>query len=62
MPLSVRNPQTGGVTQVTNQYGNNGWQDQGGTQILMTNDPNLNPNLYLRGTWTQLENVNPLQP
>jgi hypothetical protein len=58
----VRNPQTGGVTQVTNQYGNNGWQDQGGTQILMTNDPNLNPNLYLRGTWTQLENVNPLQP
>jgi hypothetical protein len=58
----MRNPQTGAVTQVTNQAGSNGWQEQNSNDILLTGDPNLNPNLYLRGSWTQLENVNPLKP
>jgi hypothetical protein len=58
----MRNPQTGAVSQVTNQAGNNGWQEQNSKDILLTGDPNLNPNLYLRGNWTQLENVNPLKP
>jgi hypothetical protein len=58
----MRNPQTGAVTQVTNQAGSHGWQEQNSNDILLTGDPNVNPNLYLRGNWTQLENVNPLKP
>lgn len=57
----VRNPQTGAVSTVTNKYGTNAWQENGTNNILLNNS-DINPNLYLRGTYTQLENVDPMKP
>jgi hypothetical protein len=57
----VRNPQTGAVSTVTSKYGTNAWQENGTNNILL-NRTDINPNLYLRGTYTQLENVNPMNP
>jgi hypothetical protein len=58
----VRNPQTGMVSTVTNKYGTNAWQENGTNNILLMNPNDVNPNLYLRGTYTQLENVDPMKP
>jgi hypothetical protein len=57
----VRNPQTGVVSTVTNKYGTNAYQENGTNNILI-NNTDVNPNLYLRGTYTQLENVDPMKP
>jgi len=36
---------------------------QDGTNNILLQNPNdINPNLYLRGTYTQLENVDPMRP
>jgi hypothetical protein len=58
----VRNPQTGVVSTVTNKYGTGAWQQDGTNNILLQNPNDINPNLYLRGTYTQLENVDPMKP
>lgn len=58
----VRNPQTGAVSTVTNKYGTSAWQQDGTNNILLQNPNDINPNLYLRGTYTQLENVDPMNP
>ena len=58
----VRNPQTGEVSTVTNKYGTSAWQQDGTNNILLQNPNDINPNLYLRGTYTQLENVDPMNP
>ena len=58
----VRNPQTGAVSTVTNKYGTSAWQQDGTNNILLQNPNDINPNLYLRGTYTQLENVDPMKP
>ena len=58
----VRNPQTGAVSTVTNKYGTSAWQQDGSNNILLQNPNDINPNLYLRGTYTQLENVDPMKP
>jgi len=55
----VKNPQTGQVSRVTTRGGTNGHQEQTSGDIIMSDDPNFAPNVYLRGTWTQLENVQP---
>lgn len=55
----VKNPQTGQVTRVTSRGGSNGHQEQTSGDIIMSDDPNFDPNAFLRGTWTQLENVQP---
>ncbi|MFZ0294944.1 MAG: hypothetical protein WAL52_15150 [Candidatus Sulfotelmatobacter sp.] len=57
----VRNPQTGAVSTVTNKYGTSAWQQDGTNNILLQNPNDINPNLYLRGTYTQLENVDPMK-
>jgi hypothetical protein len=57
----VRNQQTGVVSTVTNKYGTNAYQEDGTNNILL-NNTGVNPNLYLRGTYTQLENVDPMKP
>lgn len=54
----MRNPATGEVGRVSSKY-NNAWQEQNGGGTLLSN-ANFDPNTYLRGTWTQLEPVNPL--
>jgi hypothetical protein len=58
----VRNSQTGAVSTVTNKYGTSAWQQDGTNNILLQNPNDINPNLYLRGTYTQLENVDPMKP
>ena len=58
----VRNPQTGAVSTVTNKYGTRAFQQDGTNNILLQNPNDINPNLYLRGTYTQLENVDPMRP
>jgi hypothetical protein len=58
----VRNPQTGAVSTVTNKYGTSAFQQDGTNNILLQNPNDINPNLYLRGTYTQLENVDPMKP
>ena len=58
----VRNPQTGQVSTVTNKYGTSAWQEDGTNNILLQNPNDINPNLYLRGMYTQLENVDPMKP
>jgi hypothetical protein len=58
----VRNRQTGEVSTVTNKYGTSAWQQDGSNNILLQNPNDVNPNLYLRGTYTQLENVDPMKP
>jgi hypothetical protein len=58
----VRNPQTGVTSTVTNKYGTSAWQQDGSNNILLQNPNDINPNLYLRGTYTQLENVDPMKP
>jgi hypothetical protein len=57
----VRNPQTGAVSTVTNKYGTSAWQENGTNNILLQNPNDVNPNLYLRSTYTQLENVDPMK-
>jgi hypothetical protein len=58
----VRNASTGQVSQVSNKGGQYGHQDAVSGDIIMSNDPNFDPSYYVRGTWTQLENVDPLKP
>ena len=58
----VRNPTSGETSRVTNQAGTNGYQDQSSGDIVMSTNPNFDPNFYIRGTWTQLENVDPMKP
>ncbi len=55
----VKNPQTGQVTRVTTRGGYNGHQEQTSGDIIMSDNPDFDPNAFLRGTWTQLENVQP---
>jgi hypothetical protein len=50
------------VSTVTNKYGTGAWQQDGTNNILLQNPNGINPNLYLRGTYTQLENVDPMKP
>ncbi len=57
----VRNPQTGVVSTVTNKYGTSAYQQDGTNNILLQNPNDINPNLYLRGTYTQLENIDPMK-
>jgi hypothetical protein len=58
----VRNPSTGEVSRVTNQHGTNAHQDSTSGDIVVSDDPNFDPAYYIRGTWTQLENVDPMKP
>jgi hypothetical protein len=55
----VKNPKTGEVSRVTSTAGRNAHQDEVSGDIVITDDPNYDPSYYIRGTWTQLENVNP---
>jgi hypothetical protein len=55
----VKNPKTGEVMRVTNQNGTHGHQDSVSGDVVMTTDPNFDPSYYVRGSWTQLENVDP---
>ena len=58
----VKNPTTGAMSRVTTTAGTHGYQDQSSGDIVMSTDPTFDPTYYLRGSWTQLENVNPLAP
>ena len=58
----VKNPQTGQISRVTNQYGKNAHQDAVTGTIVISEDPNYDPSYYIRGQWTQLENVDPTRP
>ena len=58
----VRNPQTGEVSRVTSTAGRNVHQDQVSGAMVASDDPNFDPSYYVRGQWTQLENVDPLAP
>jgi hypothetical protein len=58
----VRNPTTGEVSRITNQHGTNAHQDATSGDIVVSDDPNFDPAYYIRGTWTQLENVDPTKP
>jgi hypothetical protein len=55
----VKNPKTGEVSRVTARNGTNGHQEQTSGDIIMSDDPSFDPNVFLRGTWTQLDNVQP---
>jgi len=55
----VKNPKTGEVSRVTSTAGTNAHQDETSGAIVITDDPNYDPSYYVRGTWTQLENVSP---
>ncbi|MEP6865115.1 MAG: hypothetical protein ABJE66_31145 [Deltaproteobacteria bacterium] len=55
----VRNPKTHEVSRVTSTAGKNAHQDEVSGNIVITDDPNYDPSYYIRGTWTQLENVSP---
>ncbi|HEY1552079.1 MAG TPA: hypothetical protein VGG28_29835 [Kofleriaceae bacterium] len=56
----VRNPQTGEVSRVTSTAGRNVHQDQVSGAMVASDDPNFDPSYYVRGQWTQLENVDPM--
>ncbi|HEX4452700.1 MAG TPA: hypothetical protein VH143_17610 [Kofleriaceae bacterium] len=58
----VRNPQSGEVSRVTSTAGRNVHQDQTSGAMVASDDPNFDPSYYVRGQWTQLENVDPLAP
>jgi hypothetical protein len=58
----VRNPQTGEVSRVTSTAGRNVHQDGASGAMIASDDPNFDPSFYVRGQWTQLENVDPLAP
>ncbi|HEY1817972.1 MAG TPA: hypothetical protein VGG74_36770 [Kofleriaceae bacterium] len=58
----VRNPQTGEVSRVTSTAGRNVHQDQTSGAMVASDDPSFDPSYYIRGQWTQLENVDPLAP
>jgi len=36
--------------------------ENGINNVLLQNPNDMNPNLYLRGTYTQLENIDPMRP
>ena len=57
-----RNPDTGTVIRAPIEYGDHAWQDPISRNILMSDSPDLNLNLFLRASWTQLEHVNPMNP
>ncbi len=56
----VRNPQTGAVSRVTSTAGRNVHQDATSGAMVASDDPNFDPSYYIRGTWTQLENIDPM--
>jgi hypothetical protein len=55
----MRNPQTGEVGRVSSNY-SQGWQATSGGATILSNSPDFNPNVYLRGSWTQLDPISPL--
>lgn len=57
-----RNPDTGEEIRAPIQYGNNAWQDPISKGILLSDNPNINPSLFERAKWSQLERVNPMRP
>jgi hypothetical protein len=52
---SFRNPNTGEVVELSNQYGN-AWAGADGT-FVVTDSGSFNPNSSLQGSWTKLETV-----
>ena len=53
---TVRDPTSGQTNKVSSGF-NNTWIDSTGRTSLQTNDPNVNPNGVLQGTWTQQQQV-----
>ena len=57
-----RNPDTGEEIRAPIQYGDHAWQDPISKNILLTDNPDVNPSLFDRARWSQLEHVNPMNP
>jgi hypothetical protein len=55
-----RNNDTGEVIRAPIQYGDHAWQDPISRNILLTDNPDVNPGLFERARWSQLEHVTPM--
>jgi hypothetical protein len=56
----LRNPDTGEVFRSPISYGDNAWNDPISRGIIFADQPNVNPTLFMRGMWSQLEHVSPM--
>lgn len=53
---TYRDPSTGRQLELDNKYGN-AWLNSNGTDVILSEDPNLNPSSVQQGSWTPLQHV-----
>ena len=53
---TYRDPSTGRRLELDNKYGN-AWLNSNGTDVILSEDPNLNPSSIQQGSWTPLQHV-----
>ena len=53
---TYRDPSTGRQLELDNKYGN-AWLNSNGTDVILSEDPNLNPSSIQQGSWTPLQHV-----
>jgi hypothetical protein len=53
---TYRDPSTGKQYELDNKYGN-AWMNSNGSDVILSDDPNLNPSSVQTGSWTPMEHV-----
>jgi hypothetical protein len=53
---TYRDPSTGKQYELDNKYGN-AWMNSNGTDVILSEDPNLNPSSVEQGSWTPMQHV-----
>jgi hypothetical protein len=53
---TYRDPSTGKQYELDNKYGH-AWMNSNGTDVILSDDPNMNPSSVETGSWTPMEHV-----
>ncbi len=53
---TYRDPSTGKQYELDNKYGN-AWMNSNGSDVILSEDPNLNPSSVQQGSWTPMQHV-----
>jgi len=53
---TYRDPSTGKQYELDNKYGN-AWMNSNGSDVILSEDPNLNPSSIQQGSWTPMQHV-----
>ena len=53
---TYRDPSTGKQYELDNKYGN-AWMNSNGSDVILSEDPNLNPSSVQQGSWTPMQHI-----